>query len=168
MLLENKNAVIYGAGGAIGAAVARAFAREGAKVFLTGRTLAKVHAVAEEISAAGGLAQTARVDALDETAIERHVQAGTLRRTRQLDLPATVRSFLSYEWDTRDNFLAKFPGGGRGTGVEPSPRRSAYPGELRRQWFLAEARLSTPYDLIFGDDPHGRLYNSAPDKARQA
>jgi NAD(P)-dependent dehydrogenase (short-subunit alcohol dehydrogenase family) len=73
MLLENKNAVIYGAGGAIGAAVARAFAREGAKVFLTGRTLAKVHAVTEEISAAGGWAQTARVDALDETAIERHI-----------------------------------------------------------------------------------------------
>jgi len=42
MLLQNKNAVIYGGGGAIGGAVARAFAREGAKVFLTGRTLAKV------------------------------------------------------------------------------------------------------------------------------
>ncbi len=34
MLLENKNAVIYGAGGAIGGAVARAFARDGARVFL--------------------------------------------------------------------------------------------------------------------------------------
>jgi 3-oxoacyl-[acyl-carrier protein] reductase len=42
MLLEDKNAVVYGAGGAIGGAVAQAFAREGAKVFLTGRTLAKV------------------------------------------------------------------------------------------------------------------------------
>ncbi len=53
MLLENKNAVIYGGGGAIGGAVARAFAREGARVFLTGRTLARVEAVAEEISAWG-------------------------------------------------------------------------------------------------------------------
>ena len=40
MLLENRTAVIYGAGGAIGGAVARAFAREGAKVFLSGRRLA--------------------------------------------------------------------------------------------------------------------------------
>ncbi len=51
VLLENKNAVIYGAGGAIGGAVARAFAREGARVFLAGHTLAKVEAVAGEISA---------------------------------------------------------------------------------------------------------------------
>jgi len=40
MLLESKSAVIYGAGGAIGGAVARAFAREGAGLFLTGRDLA--------------------------------------------------------------------------------------------------------------------------------
>jgi NAD(P)-dependent dehydrogenase (short-subunit alcohol dehydrogenase family) len=32
MLLENKNAVIYGGGGAIGGAVARAFAREGMRL----------------------------------------------------------------------------------------------------------------------------------------
>lgn len=51
MLLENKNAVIYGAGGAIGGAVARAFAREGARVFLAGRTLANAESVAKEISA---------------------------------------------------------------------------------------------------------------------
>jgi len=42
MLLQNKNAVIYGGGGAIGGAVARAFAREGARVFLAGRTLARL------------------------------------------------------------------------------------------------------------------------------
>jgi len=46
MLLQNKNAVIYGGGGVIGGAVARAFAREGAKVFLAGRTLAKLDKVA--------------------------------------------------------------------------------------------------------------------------
>jgi NAD(P)-dependent dehydrogenase (short-subunit alcohol dehydrogenase family) len=57
MLLENKNAIIYGAGGAIGGAVARAFAREGAKAFLTGRTIAKVEAVAKDIIAAGGTAE---------------------------------------------------------------------------------------------------------------
>ncbi len=83
MLLEDKNGVIYGAGGAIGGAVARAFAREGAKVFLTGRTLAKVEAVAEEIAAAGGVAEAAEVDALDERAVEKHIgevveQAGSI------------------------------------------------------------------------------------------
>jgi NAD(P)-dependent dehydrogenase (short-subunit alcohol dehydrogenase family) len=53
MLLENKNAVIYGGGGSVGGAVARAFAREGAQVFLAGRTPAKLEAVAEQIRAAG-------------------------------------------------------------------------------------------------------------------
>ena len=52
MLLENKNAVIYGASGSIGGAVARAFAREGARVFLGGRTLATLDEVAEEIRSA--------------------------------------------------------------------------------------------------------------------
>jgi len=73
MLLENKTAVIYGAGGAIGAAVARAFAREGARPFLTGRDVAKVDAVAREIVAGGGVAETAQVDALDEKAVEEHL-----------------------------------------------------------------------------------------------
>jgi NAD(P)-dependent dehydrogenase (short-subunit alcohol dehydrogenase family) len=72
MMLKNKNAIIYGAGGAIGGAVARAFAREGARVFLTGRHLAAVEVVAKDIRAAGGVAETAQVDALDEDAIERH------------------------------------------------------------------------------------------------
>ncbi|MGW3766695.1 SDR family NAD(P)-dependent oxidoreductase [Actinomadura verrucosospora] len=69
MLLENKTAVVYGGGGAIGGAMARGFAAEGARVFLAGRTPAKLDAVAEEIRAAGGLAETARVDALDEDAV---------------------------------------------------------------------------------------------------
>jgi NAD(P)-dependent dehydrogenase (short-subunit alcohol dehydrogenase family) len=72
MLLEHKNAVIYGASGAIGGTVTRAFVREGAKVFLAGRTLAKLDKVAKEISASGGVAETAQVDALDEQAVEKH------------------------------------------------------------------------------------------------
>jgi NADP-dependent 3-hydroxy acid dehydrogenase YdfG len=66
MLLQDKVAVIYGAGGAIGGAVARAFASEGARLFLTGRRLAPVEEVAKDIVAAGGAAQAAQVDALDE------------------------------------------------------------------------------------------------------
>lgn len=75
MLLANKTAVIYGAGGSIGGAVARAFAREGAKVHLAGRTLERLEQVAQEIRAAGGVAHTARVDALDETAVDEHADA---------------------------------------------------------------------------------------------
>jgi NAD(P)-dependent dehydrogenase (short-subunit alcohol dehydrogenase family) len=67
--------VIYGAGGAIGGAVARAFGREGATLFLTGRQLAPVQAVAKEIVAAGGSAEAAAVDALDEQAIDQHLQS---------------------------------------------------------------------------------------------
>ena len=73
MLLENKNAVIYGAGGSVGGAVARAFAREGARVFLTGRNLEAINTLAKEISAAGGTAETAQVDALDEEAVASHL-----------------------------------------------------------------------------------------------
>lgn len=75
MLLQNKRAVIYGAGGAIGGAVARVFAREGARVFLAGRTRARLDAVAADIAAAGGKAETAQVDALDQRAVEKHADA---------------------------------------------------------------------------------------------
>src|SRR5689334_11264233 len=75
MLLENKNAIIYGAGGAIGGGVARTFAREGARVFLVGRTREKLDALAQDIRAAGGQAEVAALDALDEAAVEAHVQA---------------------------------------------------------------------------------------------
>jgi NAD(P)-dependent dehydrogenase (short-subunit alcohol dehydrogenase family) len=75
MLLKNKNAVIYGAGGAIGSTVAKAFAKEGAKVFLTGRNLASVSATAKDIVAAGGAAEAAQVDSLDERAVEEHIAA---------------------------------------------------------------------------------------------
>lgn len=75
MTLKNKVAVIYGAGGGIGGAVARAFAKEGANVFLTGLHWAAVEAVAKDIVAAGGSAVAAEVDALDEQAIDKHLQS---------------------------------------------------------------------------------------------
>ncbi|CAN5549354.1 SDR family oxidoreductase [soil metagenome] len=79
MLLDNKMAVVYGAGGSIGAAVARAFAREGARVCLAGRTEATLNRVAQEIQAAGGEAETAQVDALDEKSVDDHADALALR-----------------------------------------------------------------------------------------
>jgi NAD(P)-dependent dehydrogenase (short-subunit alcohol dehydrogenase family) len=75
MMLNSKVAVIYGAGGAIGSAVARAFAREGAKLFLTGRQRAPVEAVAKDVVSTGGSAEAAEIDALDEQAIDRHLQS---------------------------------------------------------------------------------------------
>jgi 3-oxoacyl-[acyl-carrier protein] reductase len=72
VLLERRNAVIYGGGGSIGGAVARALAREGATVHLAGRTQAKLDAVADAVRAAGGRVETAVVDALDERAVDAH------------------------------------------------------------------------------------------------
>jgi len=74
-ILEGKTAIIYGAGGGIGSGVARTFAREGAKVFLAGRTREKLDAVAKDITSAGGSAEVAVVDALDEQAVDAHVRA---------------------------------------------------------------------------------------------
>jgi NAD(P)-dependent dehydrogenase (short-subunit alcohol dehydrogenase family) len=74
MLLEDKNAVIYGGGGGIGGGVARAFAREGARVFLAGRTRESLEAVAADITAAGGSADVTVLDALDEQAVNEHAQ----------------------------------------------------------------------------------------------
>jgi NAD(P)-dependent dehydrogenase (short-subunit alcohol dehydrogenase family) len=74
MMLKDKVAVIYGAGGAIGSAVAHALASEGADLFLTGRNLGTVEVVAKEVTSAGGSAEAAEVDALDEQAVDRHLQ----------------------------------------------------------------------------------------------
>jgi 3-oxoacyl-[acyl-carrier protein] reductase len=85
MLLENKHAVIYGGGGSIGSAVALAFAREGAVVFLAGRTLASLDDVAAKISAAGGEAETTQVDALDEKSVNEHADA-VVKRVGGIDV----------------------------------------------------------------------------------
>jgi len=78
MLLDGKNAVLYGGGGNVGGAVARAFAREGAAVHLAGRTLATLERVSGPIRDAGGTATVAEVDALDEASVDAH--AGALVR----------------------------------------------------------------------------------------
>jgi 3-oxoacyl-[acyl-carrier protein] reductase len=75
VLLEGKTAVIYGGGGAIGGAVARAFAREGASVNLAGRTLESLERVAEAIRSAEGAVETTQLDAPDEEAVDEHADA---------------------------------------------------------------------------------------------
>ncbi|MEV6608076.1 SDR family oxidoreductase [Kutzneria sp. NPDC051319] len=75
MLLAGKNAIVYGAAGGIGTAMSTAFAREGAKVHVTGRTEKTLAALADRIRADGGQAETAVVDALDEDAVNAHADA---------------------------------------------------------------------------------------------
>jgi len=104
MLLEKKNAVIYGAGGAVGGAVARAFAREGARVFLTGHTQTPLDIVARDIAQAGGVAETAQVDALDQQAVERHL-AGVVQRAGSIDITFNAIS-IGYQ---QGQFLTEMP-----------------------------------------------------------
>ena len=89
MLLQNRNAIIYGGGGSIGGAVARAFAREGATVHLAGRTLATLERVAADIRAAGGTVDCAVVDALDEQAVDRHADE-VAERAGSIDVSMNV------------------------------------------------------------------------------
>jgi NAD(P)-dependent dehydrogenase (short-subunit alcohol dehydrogenase family) len=83
MILLNKNAIIYGAGGSVPAAIAKALAAAGARVFLTGRNLSNVQKVADDILVSGGKAEATQVDALDEKAVNYYIttvveKAGTI------------------------------------------------------------------------------------------
>jgi NAD(P)-dependent dehydrogenase (short-subunit alcohol dehydrogenase family) len=89
MLLEHKVAVVYGAAGPIGGAIARAFAGAGAYVFLAGRTRATLDKVAADIHASGGTADPAVVDALDERAVNAFVD-GVAERTGRVDISCNV------------------------------------------------------------------------------
>ena len=91
MPLEGKVAIVYGAGGPVGGAASRAFAREGARVFLAGRTQAPLARLAAEIGAAGGAADPAVVDALDERGVEELVDA-VVERAARLDVSFNVIS----------------------------------------------------------------------------
>lgn len=85
MLLKGKTAVVYGAGGSVGGAVARSFAREGATVFLAGRTRDPLEVVAAAIREAGGTAEIGLVDALDGASVDRHVEQ-VVATTNRLDV----------------------------------------------------------------------------------
>src|SRR5467141_2175757 len=84
-LLDRKVAVIYGAAGGVGTAAAKAFAREGARVFLTGRTENSLNPIAEEISSTGGVADVSKVDALSPESVEAHLHR-VVTKTGKLDI----------------------------------------------------------------------------------
>ena len=84
-LLQGKVALVYGATGAVGSTIARAFAHEGAQVFLSGRRPSEVDSIAKKISSSGGIAEAAEVDALDEESVEKYVQR-IFEKTGQIDI----------------------------------------------------------------------------------
>jgi 3-oxoacyl-[acyl-carrier protein] reductase len=96
-MLEGKSAVVFGAGGSIGAAVAKEFAAEGARVFLAGRTKARLEAVAKEITAAGGEAQTTVVDALDDADVNRYLD-GVAKQAGKIDILVDLTGPLAREY----------------------------------------------------------------------
>jgi NAD(P)-dependent dehydrogenase (short-subunit alcohol dehydrogenase family) len=167
VLLENKNAIVYGASGAIGSAVAHAFAAEGARVFLAGRTSAALEVVAEKIQASGGVADVATVDVLDEGAVEAHADA-VVRNAGSLDISFNAISlpqtgiqgtrFIDLSLERFDlpmatypkaNFLTARAAGRRMTGqgsgviltITASPSRTAVPlmGGMAPAWAAIEA-----------------------------
>jgi 3-oxoacyl-[acyl-carrier protein] reductase len=85
MLLQDKNAVIYGAGGSLGGAVAKAFAAAGARVFLTGYRPESIEKTAASIRVAGGAAEAAVVDGFDKHAIEEHLDL-VVRKAGSVDI----------------------------------------------------------------------------------
>jgi NAD(P)-dependent dehydrogenase (short-subunit alcohol dehydrogenase family) len=107
MLLPEKTAIVYGAGGAIGGAVARRFAEEGARVHLAGRTRANLERTAEQIRAVGGVPEVAEVDALDAEAVDRHAaqvaeQAGGIHISFNLISHGDVQGTPMVEMDVED------------------------------------------------------------------
>jgi len=82
--LKDKVAVVYG-NGAIGGAIARAFACEGARIFLAGLTPVKLKAIADEILIEGGAVETAELDTLDEKSVEKHMQE-VIKRAGKVDI----------------------------------------------------------------------------------
>jgi 3-oxoacyl-[acyl-carrier protein] reductase len=83
--LQGKYAMVFGAGGSIGAAVAKEFAAEGAEVFLSGRNKSNVEAVTTQITKGGGRAHAAVVDAEDPASVDEYVD-GVARRTGRIDI----------------------------------------------------------------------------------
>jgi NAD(P)-dependent dehydrogenase (short-subunit alcohol dehydrogenase family) len=109
VLLKDKNAIIYGAGGGIGGGVARTFAREGARVFLAGRTREKLEVVAKDIRTTGGFAEVAELDALDEQAVDEHARevaekAGTVDISFNLISRGDVQGIPLVEM-TKEDFI---------------------------------------------------------------
>jgi NAD(P)-dependent dehydrogenase (short-subunit alcohol dehydrogenase family) len=96
-ILKGKYAVVFGAGGSIGSAVAREFAKEGAEIFLSGRGKSSVEAVAKEIVANGGLANAVAIDTSDDAAVNQYID-GIVNQTGKIDIALDVAGPLAKEY----------------------------------------------------------------------
>lgn len=96
-ILKGKLAVVFGAGGSIGSAVAREFAREGAEVFLAGRTKSSVEAVAKEIAANGGRVNAATIDTSDDAAVNQYID-GIVKQAGRIDIILDAAGPLAKEY----------------------------------------------------------------------
>lgn len=106
-MLENKIALIYGAGGFVGGAVARAFSREGATVYLAGRTQAKLDSLAGDIRANGGVAHTTALDAHDEQAVNAFVDA-VFQQAGAVDISMNLISYGDVQQPLMEISVADF------------------------------------------------------------
>jgi len=96
-ILQGKSSVVFGAGGSIGAAVAKEFAAEGAQVFLVGRTKSNLEGVASQINETGGVAQTDVVDTLDDAAVNRYLE-NVAEQSDKIDIVLDVSGPLAKEY----------------------------------------------------------------------
>jgi len=96
-ILKGKHAVIFGAGGSIGTAVAKKFATEGAEVYLAGRTKASLETVAEQIRSVGGKALTTVVDALDDNGVNRYLD-DVAKQAGRIDILIDLTGPLANEY----------------------------------------------------------------------
>lgn len=103
-LLQQKNAVIFGAGGSIGAAVAKEFALQGARVYLAGRAGASLDAVTKQIVATGGKAESTVIDTLDDTAVSQYMNE-VARRAGRIDVAVDLAGPRAREYGNGKNAL---------------------------------------------------------------
>ena len=101
-MLQDKSAVVFGAGGSIGAAIAKEFAAEGARVFLAGRTKAGVEAVAKQIIAVGGDARTAVLDVLEDASVSQYIE-GVVKQVGRIDIVVDVAGPLAKDYGNGKN-----------------------------------------------------------------
>jgi NAD(P)-dependent dehydrogenase (short-subunit alcohol dehydrogenase family) len=101
-MLKGKRAVVFGAGGSIGAAVAREFAVEGAEVFLSGRTKSNVETVTKQITGDGGRAHSQVIDALDDATVNEYID-GIVKQTGSIDIVFNAVGPLASEYGNGTN-----------------------------------------------------------------
>ena len=101
-ILRDKHAVVFGAGGSIGAAVAKEFAAEGAEVFLSGRTKSNLEAVAKQIGEHGGRAQAALIDTLNDSAVNEYFD-GIVKRSGKIDIILDAAGPLAKDYGNGKN-----------------------------------------------------------------